>query len=72
MKIPAIFTRAQIIAAFDALGMTEEEADTISRIEITGTQVEIGTFLYSEEGYPITSGGEPAQVFYTVMIDEDA
>lgn len=72
MNLPATFTRAQVLAAFDALGLTGPEAEEeIAELRIIGTQVELDLFVYADEGGVINVYGENAIVTVTIPVDED-
>jgi hypothetical protein len=70
--IPGTFPRSKVVAAFAALGLTGDEAEDISSLEISGTEVTVGVFARDQNGELISTDGELAQHFYTVMVDESA
>lgn len=73
MNLPATFTRTQVIAAFDALGLTGPDAEEeIAELRIIGTQVELDLFVHADEGGVINAYGENATVTVTIPVDEDA
>jgi hypothetical protein len=67
VEIPR-FSRAQVVAAFDALGLSDRE--DISSLEITGTEIEVGVFVPDEHGDAIQMLGELAQVFVRVPVED--
>lgn len=73
MNLPATFTRAQVMAAFDALGLTGPDAEEeIAELRIIGTQIELDLFVHAGEGGVINAYGENAIVTVTIPVDEDA
>lgn len=73
MKTPGLprITRAQVLAAFDALGLSDRE--DVSSLQITGTEVEVGLFVPDEDYFnePVKHFGELAQVFVVIPVEED-
>jgi len=69
MELPGTISRSKIIAAFDALDMADDDGQ-ISSLEISGAEVEIGLFVFNEDGSVLMMHGECAQVHITIPIDE--
>lgn len=67
-ELPGVFTRTQIIAAFDALGLGDE---MIAAVEIAATEVSVEMFVIDDDGDVIEMLGEPATVVITIPVDED-
>jgi hypothetical protein len=71
MDLPGSIPRSRIVAAFEALGLADDD-DQISSVEISGTEVEVGLFVMNEDGSVLTMLGEYAQVYVTLPVDEAA
>lgn len=71
MDLPGSIPRSRIIAAFEALGLADDDGQ-ISNIEISATEVEVGLFVTNEDGSVLMMHGEYAQVYVTLPVDEAA
>lgn len=71
LKLPATFARSQIIAAFDAFGLTGDAAEAeIASLNIIGERIDVELFVYTDDGV-ITLHGDNATVTVSIPIDED-
>jgi len=68
MNLPATFTRAQIVAAFDALDLDD---DLIAAVEMSGAQVAVQMFIPDGDGV-MHMLGENATVTVVIPIDDEA
>lgn len=75
MQLPATFARSQVIAAFDALGLTGPDAEAeIAGLRIVAEQIDVDLFVHEDpddhDSGVITGHGEFATVTITVPVDE--
>lgn len=70
MNIPGTFTRQQIGAAFDALGLDDPD-ELIAAVEISATEVSIELFVPEPDGGMTHMLGELATVIVSIPIDEE-
>jgi hypothetical protein len=69
-ELPATFTRAQVVGAFDALGLDDPD-DLIAGLQISATEVDVELYVPADDGRILQMLGECATVTVTIPVDED-